>query len=281
MSVERPRRARRLGRRACARRRVRRRARMPNPRSAGNERATVPRRRTPGNGRRETPRRVESGAESRVDRARTFVGILRPFAVCRAGARDEEGEESGALRALGHVSPRVVAKTSQCWLYVQTNYPYETFFPRQKARADSRWRSTRCALMRNEVLHALAARHASRPRRACSRFELDGASGGTRGVRRHRARAVRCRPRGRCLRGMGRRVPRVDVDAVARSEKVHAEGGGDAHSGACARPRFPGGGAGGPSRDTSAACFPSLAPRRLRDSPPRARSRWTPPRNIT
>ena len=122
--------------------------------------------------------------------------------------------------------------------------------------------------MRNEVLHALAARHASRPRRACSRFGLDGASGGTRGVRRRRARAVRCRPRGRCLRGMGRRVPRVDVDAVARSEKVHAEGGGDAHSGACARPRFPGGGAGGPSRDTSAACFPSLAPRRLRDSPP-------------
>ena len=152
MSVERSRRARRLGRRACARRRVRRRARMPNPRSAGNERATVPRRRTPGNGRRETPRRVESGAESRVDRARTFVGILRPFAVCRAGARDEEGEESGALRALGHVSPRVVAKTSQCWLYVQTNYPYETFFPRQKARAHRRWRSTRCALMRNEVL---------------------------------------------------------------------------------------------------------------------------------
>ena len=45
-----------------------------------------------------------------MDRARTFVGILRPFAVCRAGARDEEGEESGALRALGHVSPRVVAK---------------------------------------------------------------------------------------------------------------------------------------------------------------------------
>lgn len=152
MSVERSRRARRLGRRACARRRVRRRARMPNPRSAGNERATVPRRRTPGNGRRETPRSVESGAESRVDRARTFVGILRPFAVCRAGARDEEGEESGALRALGHVSPRVVAITSQCWLYVQTNYPYETFFPRQKARAHRRWRSTRCALMRNEVL---------------------------------------------------------------------------------------------------------------------------------
>ena len=155
------------------------------------------------------------------------------------------------------------------------------FFHVLKARADSRWRSTRCALMRNEVLHALAARHASRPRCACSRFGLDGASGGTRGVRRRRARAVRCRPRGRCLRGMGRRVPRVDVDAVARSEKVHAEGGGDAHSGACARPRFPGGGAGGPSRDTSAACFPSLAPRRLRDSPPRARSRWTPPRNIT
>lgn len=133
MSVERSHRARRLGRRACARRRVRRRARMPNPRSAGNERATVPRRRTPGNGRRETPRRVESGAESRVDRARTFVGILRPFAVCRAGARDEEGEESGALRALGHVSPRVVQKRCQCWLYVQTNYPYETFFPRLKS----------------------------------------------------------------------------------------------------------------------------------------------------
>lgn len=70
---------------------------MPNPRSAGNERATVPRRRTPGNGRRETPRRVESGAESRVDNARTLVGILRPFAVCRAGARDEEGARSGAL----------------------------------------------------------------------------------------------------------------------------------------------------------------------------------------
>ena len=80
----------------------------------------------------------------------------------------------------------------------------------------------------------LPARHASRPRRACSRVGFYGASGGTRGVRGCRARAVRCRPRGRCLRGMDRRVPRVVVDAVARGEKVHAKGGGDADSGAFA-----------------------------------------------
>jgi hypothetical protein len=45
-------------------------------------------------------------------------------------------------------------------------------------------------------------------------------------------------------------------------------------------PTFPGAAASG-SRATRVALFSSLAPRRLRDRPPRARSRRTPPRNIT
>ena len=141
--------------------------------------------------------------------------------------------------------------------------------------------SRRCLnCQREAVLRRAAARRPSDRGARVRESAFDGASRGTRGVRRRRARAVLRRPPGRRLRGLDRRVPRVDVDAVARGEKVHAKGGGDAHSGACARPHFPGGGASG-SRAARVALFSSLAPRRLRDRPPRARSRRTPPRNIT
>jgi len=261
---------------------------MPNPRSAGNERATVPRRRTPGNGRRETPSRVEGGAESRADRTRTCVGILRPFAVCRAGARDEEGEARGGLglsasfpefgqkttciSCIGMTSSRPIAHTKRF-------SPLSAQIDVNALRAEKTPPSS-LNFQREAVLRRAAARRPSDRGARVRESAFDGASRGTRGVRRRRARAVLRRPPGRRLRGMDRRVPRVDVDAVARGEKVHAKGGGDAHSGACARPPFPGGGASG-SRAMRVALFSSLAPRRLRDRPPRARSRRTPPRNIT
>lgn len=181
--------------------------------------------------------------------------------------------ESSAKKKL-HMTSRPIAHTKR-------------FFFHSSAH---RWTRTRCALRKlrprvstaNEKRCSDAPRLGALPDRGARVREsaFDGASRGTRGVRRRRARGVLRRPPGRRLRGMDRRVPRVDVDAVARGEKVHAKGRGDAHSGACARPPFPGGGASG-SRATRVAMFFSLAPRRLRDRPPRARSRRTPPRNIT
>ena len=147
---------------------------MPNPRSAGNERATVPCRRTPGNGRRETPSRVEGGAESRTDRARTCVGILRPFAVCRAGARDEEGEARGGL-GVSASFPEFGQKTTCIGMTFRLIAHTKRFFSTHRAQIDANaLRAEKTPprslnFQREAVLRRAAARRPSRPRRACSR----------------------------------------------------------------------------------------------------------------